>query len=416
MKELNIKKTKRSLAIAFSVIVFVVVYILWIVFFSAKYVTNIRIEKNNFHRFINIVINRGADAISTSMTTRPEIEFFRESWHNSWWFRITTEPIVWTNFTDFINYILLDGNDVLVNNIRDNIPEKIILSSIESDEYFEEKQEHSFLVRKLKLRNGKTFIVYKRLNYSFSNYLDDVLWFFLVLVFFTLLVYFIWNKFVNKVFLPVEKNLKDMNDFVHNAGHELKTPLSVIDSNIQMIKESRIYDEKMINELKNEVIKLNSLIDSLVELSNIDFFKDLEELNLKDCIDEVINDLKMEIKKKKIIVNIEIKENVFVKANKNYLYIFLSNIVGNAVKYNKKGWSIDIQLAFGELIVKDTWVWIKKEDISKIFDRFYKGDTSRNSQWFWIWLSLVKKIADIYKWKIEVESEEWEGTDFKVKF
>jgi hypothetical protein len=70
---------------------------------------------------------------------------------------------------------LLDGNDVLVNNIRDNIPEKIILSSIESDEYFEEKQEHSFLVRKLKLRNGKTFIVYKRLNYSFSNYLDDVL-------------------------------------------------------------------------------------------------------------------------------------------------------------------------------------------------------------------------------------------------
>ncbi|MDR3150261.1 MAG: HAMP domain-containing histidine kinase [Candidatus Peribacteria bacterium] len=128
-----------------------------------------------------------------------------------------------------------------------------------------------------------------------------------------------------------------MNDFVHNAGHELKTPLSVIDSNIQMIKESRIYDEKMINELKNEVIKLNSLIDSLVELSNIDFFKDLEELNLKDCIDEVINDLKMEIKKKKIIVNIEIKENVFVKANKNYLYIFLSNIVGNAVKYNKKG-------------------------------------------------------------------------------
>jgi signal transduction histidine kinase len=44
-----------------------------------------------------------------------------------------------------------------------------------------------------------------------------------------------------------------MNDFVHNAGHELKTPLSVIDSNIQLIKESKIYDEKMINELKDEI-------------------------------------------------------------------------------------------------------------------------------------------------------------------
>jgi signal transduction histidine kinase len=141
---------------------------------------------------------------------------------------------------------------------------------------------------------------------------------------------------VNKVFLPVEENLKDMNDFIHNAGHELKTPLSVIDSNIQMIKESKTYDEKMINELKNEVIKLNSLIDSLVELSNIDFFKDLEELNLKDCVNEVLSDLKIGIKKKKIAVDIKIKDDIFIKANKNYFYIFLSNIIGNAVKYNKK--------------------------------------------------------------------------------
>jgi signal transduction histidine kinase len=118
-----------------------------------------------------------------------------------------------------------------------------------------------------------------------------------------------------------------MNDFIHNAGHELKTPLSVIDSNIQMIKESKVYDEKMMNELKNEVIKLNSLIDSLVELSNIDIFKNLEELNLKNCIEEVINDLKANIKKKKIIVNIEVEESIFVKASGNYFYIFLSNII-----------------------------------------------------------------------------------------
>ncbi|MDR2640174.1 MAG: hypothetical protein LBC61_02305 [Candidatus Peribacteria bacterium] len=118
-----------------------------------------------------------------------------------------------------------------------------------------------------------------------------------------------------------------MNDFIHNAGHELKTPLSVIDSNIQMMKETKSYDEKMLNELKNEVIKLNSLMDSLVELSDIDIFKDLEELNLKSCVCEVVNDLKASIKKKKIIVNIEIEDNISVKANKNYFYIFLSNII-----------------------------------------------------------------------------------------
>jgi signal transduction histidine kinase len=115
-------------------------------------------------------------------------------------------------------------------------------------------------------------------------------------------------------------------------------------------------------------------------------------------------------------VNIEVEESIFVKASGNYFYIFLSNIIWNAVKYNKKEGSIDIQAISGELIVKDTWIWVKKEDISKIFDRFYKIDTSRNSQWFWIWLSLVKKIANIYKWKINVESEEWKGTEFRIKF
>jgi len=75
-----------------------------------------------------------------------------------------------------------------------------------------------------------------------------------------------------------------MSDFIHNAGHELKTPLSVIDSNIQLIKDMKTYDESMIDELKDEVIKLNSLIDSLIKLSDIDLFKETQEINLDDLV------------------------------------------------------------------------------------------------------------------------------------
>ncbi|MBT3726761.1 hypothetical protein HOG21_03530 [bacterium] len=63
--------------------------------------------------------------------------------------------------------------------------------------------------------------------------------------------------------------MKDMNNFIHNAGHELKTPISVIDSNIQFIKDVKKYDESMLDEMKNETKKLNSLIDSLIKLSDI---------------------------------------------------------------------------------------------------------------------------------------------------
>jgi signal transduction histidine kinase len=60
-----------------------------------------------------------------------------------------------------------------------------------------------------------------------------------------------------------------MNNFIHNAGHELKTPISVIDSNIQLVKDIKKYDESMMDEMKNETKKLSSLIDSLIKLSDI---------------------------------------------------------------------------------------------------------------------------------------------------
>jgi two-component system phosphate regulon sensor histidine kinase PhoR len=109
-------------------------------------------------------------------------------------------------------------------------------------------------------------------------------------------------------------------------------------------------------------------------------------------------------------------KSIKIKAHKDYLYIFLSNIIWNAIKYNKKDWKIDISYKVSELTIQDTGVWIDKKDLPKIFDRFYKADKSRNSEWFGIWLSLVKNIADLYKWKIGFESKDWEGTKVKIKF
>jgi signal transduction histidine kinase len=95
--------------------------------------------------------------------------------------------------------------------------------------------------------------------------------------------------------------------------------------------------------------------------------------------------------------------------------MFLSNIIWNSIKYNIKNWEINIKYHKWILNIKDTWIWIEKKDLDKIFDRFFKTDSSRNSEWFWIWLSLVKKISDIYKWKIKVKSEEKKWTEFIIK-
>jgi signal transduction histidine kinase len=102
--------------------------------------------------------------------------------------------------------------------------------------------------------------------------------------------------------------------------------------------------------------------------------------------------------------------------NKQYFYILFSNIFGNAIKYTPEWWKIDIILEKSKLIISDNGEGIKKEDQERIWDRFYQSDNSRWESGFGIWLALAKKIADIYKLKISIQSEQGKGSSFIIEF
>lgn len=412
----NIQKTKKHLTIMFSIIVFVIVLVLWTIFFSAKYFKEVSIEKNEFTSLIN-------DFENWRITINQIMNF---------WSKFDKNLIInrrlkkddWTKFIQdfrerwFINYILINNESTIIaSNVKDNINENFVLKINEDSDFFKIKHYEWFFIKKILLNNNEgTFIIIKEIRYSFLNYISDMFWFLLINLLFSLILYLIGFKFVNKAFFPVEENMKDMKDFIHNAWHELKTPISVIDSNIQLIDDMKSYDADMTNELKKEVLRLNSIIEWLIKLSNIDVFHDSIENNLNDVVDEIINEFKFQISKKEIKVNISIDKNILIKSNKDYFYIFISNIIANAIKYNNNKWIIDISFKNWKLIIKDSWIWINKKDLDKIFDRFFKADKSRNSEWFWIWLSLVKKIANIYNWNISVESNNSKWTKFSIKF
>lgn len=409
---LNINKTKNKLAIVFATIVFVLVFLLWLIFFSAKYYNIIRTEKSDFSYFVNLIESKKI-TVENMLNFWPKFDSFNRV-NKIIKFDIKNQEL-WPR--EFMNYILFDDLwNIASSNIKDIVTDDFILNIINNDSFYNIEQNSWFLVNKIEFNNNWLLIVFKKLKYWFYEYGEDILTFTIISLLFSILIYYIWIIFVNKVFVPVEENIKDMSNFIDNAGHELKTPIAVIDSNIQLINDLKTYDEAMMLELKGEVKKLNSLIDSLVKLSNIDVFKDVENINLSDFINEIINDFKSKIDDKKIVVNIKIDKKIIISSNKNYLYIFLSNIIWNAIKYNKIMWIISITYKNGTLIVKDTWVWIKKSDLEKIWDRFFKSDNSRNTEWFGIWLSLVKKIWDIYWWHIKVNSKIWEGSEFSIKF
>ncbi len=412
----NIRKTKRNLTIAFSVIIFIVIFILGVTFFSVKYFKEVRAEKNEFSHLIRQVENWKL-SIHDIMNFGSEYRDDFLAWkRNKEHFKVSSPGL---NFRSrgFMNYLYIDSSSIIISsNIRDEIDSDFIISIYKHDSYFKLQQESWFLVKKFIVnKNDGIFVIVKKITYSISDYMNDVLGFLFINLLFSLILYFIGLKFVNKSFIPVEDNLKDMKDFIHNAGHELKTPISVIDSNIQLMDDMKVYDANMTKELKQEVLRLNSIIEWLIKLSNIDVFKDVVTNNLKDSIEWTIKDFKFKISDKNLKIKIDIPESININANKDYFYIFISNIIWNAIKYNNSNGHIEVSYKNWELIIADSWIWIDEKDVGKIFDRFFKSDRSRESDGFGIWLSLVKKISEIYKWNIKVDSKKNKWTRFIIK-
>lgn len=433
MRNTELKNTKRKLSIIFTLMTFFLFFILWSSYFILKYFSEKNIDLNSFISFI--------DSVNNSNSKK--------------------EDIIKNNFDNNIDYILLDSkNNIESSNFNislSNINLENIISlrekylsennktNLKSDIYYKKRVYYEYdedddepeleeIYEKVDVPKTEInlpnkfyffpdyilwfawkFIFIKNYKYNLSNLFSDIFRFLLLSLFFSIFLYFIWKKFINKTFKPVEENISDMKNFVHNAGHELKTPIAVVDSNIQLMLEMKKYDEQMFLELKSEVLKLNSLLDSLIDLSDIWRFSEVNENNLSELVDEILKNFSLNLREKNISFVKNIPENIFVKANRNYLYIFLSNIIWNAIKYNKIDWNIEV-IYDNWLKIKDSWIWIEKEELNKVFDRFFKSDKSRNSEWFGIGLSLVAKIAEIYKWKIKVESELWKGTSFFIKF
>lgn len=408
--ENNIKNTKNKLSIIFSIIIFIIILILWTSFFSVKYFNEYKREVNNFKLLSVIIKSWKIDKIKIIW------DKFEENFSKK--FKREKRKKIANNLPNHIvNYVHLDGSNSLVSKfIKEDIEIEFFKKVLKSNKYFKTTYEKWFLIKKFDLKNNEKFVIFEKLKYDLDDYFEDIFKFFIISLLFSIFIYFISRKFINNTFVPVEQNIDDMKNFIHNAGHELKTPISVIDSNLQILDDTKKFDKSMNKEMRYEVKKLNSLIDCLVNLSDVGSFKNKDKNILKDILEEIIKEFKDKIKEKELKINLDIKDDIIVEANRNYLYMFLSNLIWNAIKYNNDKWVIDIYYRNRNFIIKDTWIWIAKKDLNKIFDRFYKIDNSRNSEGFGIWLSLVKKIAWVYKWKIEVKSEKWKGSEFRVYF
>ncbi|MDD5376575.1 MAG: HAMP domain-containing sensor histidine kinase [Candidatus Gracilibacteria bacterium] len=255
------------------------------------------------------------------------------------------------------------------------------------------------------------------LPYSEGEYAKDVAEYAGFLVFLSLLIYLILFRLVGHILKPIEENMKTMKYFVKVAGHELKTPLASILSSVQLLSETKVYDEETVHDIENETKKAGELIESLSELSSMSEQTPKEEIYISEILYEVLKYLDSQIKKKRLEVKMELIEDITVCANRYYVFILISNLLSNAVKYNNIGGKICIDIVNGKLHIKDTGIGIGKSQLSKIFDAFYRVSSHRErSEGLGLGLALAKKIVVLYGWDIVVVSEEGKGSEFVVKF
>ncbi len=211
-------------------------------------------------------------------------------------------------------------------------------------------------------------------------------------------------------------------EFVENASHELKTPLAIIRTNLELaIANSKTKDLKELKSALNQTKQMNNLIEDLLLLSISANKIEKRKVNLINIVKQSVNELRAFAKESeiKLILNIE-AQNALLKGNGFLLQKAISNLIQNSIKYSNKKTNVFITISKRknkiEFTVKDNGIGISKENQKKIFERFYRIDKSRSKKTggTGLGLPIAKRIIEEHGGTIVLKSELNKGTTFIV--
>lgn len=214
-------------------------------------------------------------------------------------------------------------------------------------------------------------------------------------------------------------------DFVANVSHELKTPLTSIKGFVETLLEGALEDkENSVNFLKiinTHADRLNILINDLLDLSYIESKEIVlkkDKFSLASLAKEVILGFKSQAKKKQVEISFALPQDLEIVADRSKIEQVLTNLINNAIKYNKEKGFVKIYsevLADKiKIMVEDSGSGIPAKDITRIFERFYRVDKARSRELggTGLGLSIVKHIIELHAGSVGVQSTEGLGSKF----
>lgn len=214
-------------------------------------------------------------------------------------------------------------------------------------------------------------------------------------------------------------------DFIANVSHELKTPLAIIQNYATMLQNPALTGEKQVEYAKTVTDasrRLTNLITNILKLNKLEnqqIFPDLKEYDLGEQLCECLLGFEDVWEKKALDIETDIDENIMITAEEELLTHVWNNLFSNAMKFTEPGGKITVSLkaegSYAVVRISDTGCGISSEVGRHMFEKFYQGDKSHATQGNGLGLALVKRVIDIFKGEISVDSTRGKGSTFIVR-
>lgn len=322
---------------------------------------------------------------------------------------------------DYSTSVVLKNKDIMVlsNSLKETTDKDILnmTKELQKDKKrFGSIDDYIYLVRTL--RSGNTVYIFVDNKEAMQNskqfFIVSIFIFLLSVIVFTIISYYLSRWMIK----PSEKAIKNQKIFVANISHDLKTPITIIKANADLI-ENEVKNKKSIKYIKQETEKLNHLVNEMLTLTRIDNTiskENFKSFNFGDSLFDVVLPFESIAYEKGIRFNINIDEVTDYFGDESNIQKLAEILIDNAMSYTAKGGIVDVDAYENSKIVTlsvtNTGEPISDEKKVEIFDRFYRESKSREStgNHYGLGLSIASTIVKKHNGKISIESKNGKNT------